>query len=249
MGFPPVPEPGTAPGYRPPFAPHGPYVSSPYPYPGLGAPPAPPATPPAPPSRLGRFTLSLLLLVLGIVAIIDIVNHDRVPPAGYAAAALATVGVGLLVGAWFGRSRGLIAWGLILTVVLGISSAVGQLGPLRGSAGDVSWEPAGLAQLSDRYEHGFGNATLDLRHVPLEGQSRQVTVRLNAGDLTVNVPSNVDVEVHARVRAGNANVFDTNWDGLNTPERTVVDNGPDGPGGGHLTMDIQLTAGNLEVTR
>jgi phage shock protein PspC (stress-responsive transcriptional regulator) len=256
MGFPPVPEPTVAapaypapPGYRAPFAPRGPYASSPYPYPGPGAPPAPPATPPRPPSRLGRFTLSLLLLVLGLVAIIDIVNHDSVPAAGYAAAALATVGVGLLVGAWFGRARGLIAWGLVLTVVLGISSAVGHVGPLRGSAGDVSWEPVGLVQLSDRYEHGFGNATLDLRQVPFDGQNRDVSVRLNAGNLNIYVPENVDVEVHARVNVGNADVFDNRWDGVNTPQHTVVNNGSDGPGGGHLRLDIQLNAGDLEVSR
>jgi phage shock protein PspC (stress-responsive transcriptional regulator) len=249
MAYPPGSAPGSAPGYRPPFAPHGPYASSPYAYPGPGAPTVAPAAPPAPPSRLGRFTLSLLLLVLGLVAIIDIVNHDRVPFAGYAAAALATVGVGLLVGAWFGRARGLIAWGVVLTVVLGISSAVGHVGPLRGSAGDVNWEPVGLAQLSDRYEHGFGNATLDLRQVPFDGQNREVSVRLNAGNLNVYVPENVDVEVHARVNVGNADVFDNRWDGVNTPQHTVVNNGPDGPGGGHLTLDVQLNAGDLEVSR
>jgi phage shock protein PspC (stress-responsive transcriptional regulator) len=249
LAYPPASAPGSAPAYRPPFAPHGPYASSPYPYPGLGAPATAPPVPPAPPSRLGRFTLSLLLLVLGLVAIVDIVNHDQVPPAGYAAAALATVGVGLLVGAWFGRARGLIVWGVVLTVVLGISGALGHVGPLRGSAGDVSWEPVGLVQLSDRYEHGFGNATLDLRQVPFDGQNREVSVRLNAGNLNIHVPQDVDVEVHARVNVGNADVFDNRWDGVNTPQHTVVNNGPDGPGGGHLTLDVQLNAGDLEVSR
>ena len=39
------------------------------------------------------------------------------------------------------------------------------------------------------------------------------------------------------------------WDGVNTPPRTVTDNGPDGSGGGHLKLDVQLAVGDLEVTR
>jgi phage shock protein PspC (stress-responsive transcriptional regulator) len=235
-------------GYRPPFAPYGPYATSPYPYPGLGTPPAP-VTPPKPPSRLGRVTLSLVLLVLGVIALIDVVGHGSIPFAGYVAAALATVGAGLVIGAWFGRARGLIALGIVLSVVLAIASAAGRVDRWRGSTGDVSWTPTSLSQLSDRYEHGFGNVDLDLRQLDFTGQDRHVTIRLNAGNMHVEVPPKVDVEVIAKVNVGNANVFDSTWDGVNTPRRTVTNDDTDGPGGGHLVLDIQLTAGDLEVNR
>jgi phage shock protein PspC (stress-responsive transcriptional regulator) len=244
----PAAEPATG-GYRPPFAPHGPYVTSPYPYPGLVTAPPPPVKPARPPSRLGRVTFSLLLLVLGVVALVDVVGHERVPFAGYLAAALAAVGLGLVIGAWFGRARGLIALGIVLSVALAIAGAAGDMRGWRGSAGDITWQPATMAELSDRYEHGAGNVRLDLSQLDFTGQDKHVTVRLNVGDLRVIVPTNTDVEVTEKVNVGDATVFDQRFDGINTPRRTVTNNGPDGPGGGHLTLDVQLAAGNLEVTR
>jgi predicted membrane protein len=113
----------------------------------------------------------------------------------------------------------------------------------------VDWNPIGVVQLSDHYEHGFGDATLDLTQVPFTGLDKQIRVQLNAGNLTVMLPPDVDVEVHAKVNVGNANVFDDNWDGVNTPQRTIVNLGDDGAGGGHLTLDIQVNAGDLEVSR
>src|SRR5262249_3568880 len=202
----------------------------------------PPSAPPAPPrSRLGRVTFSLLLVVLGVLALVDIVGHVTVPFAGYVAAALATVGLGLVIGAWFGRARGLIALGIVLSLCLAIASAAHHTaGTWRTSTGDMTWRPTSITQVSDEYTHGFGDSELDLSQVDFTGQNKTVTVRLNAGNLHVNLPSTVDVEVNAKVNVGNANVFDTHWDGVNTPNRTVVDNGPDGVGGGHLTLNISV---------
>jgi phage shock protein PspC (stress-responsive transcriptional regulator) len=244
--------PPTDPGYRPPFAPHGPYASGPYPYPGLGTPPPPPSVPtkPArPPSRLGRFTLSLTLLALGLVALVDIVTSGRVPVSAYVAAALATVGLGLLIGAWFGRSRGLILLGLALSVLLVATSAVGDFGPLRGSAGNVTWAPTTMAELSGSYEHSLGNADLDLTQLNFDGTDKHVSARVGAGNLHVTVPRFVDVVVHAKVNVGNSNVFNSTWDGVNNPSRTITDYDTDGPGHGHLVLDLRVNAGTLEVYR
>jgi phage shock protein PspC (stress-responsive transcriptional regulator) len=240
-------------GYRPPFAPYGPFASSsPYPYPGLGVPPPPPPAPvkpPREPSRLGRLTFSLALLSVGIVALIDVINHGRVPFAVYAAVALAATGVGLVIGAWFGRSRGLIALGAVLSAVLLVSGLVGDLGNLRGTTGDVTYNPATQAELSDRYTHSIGNVDLDLSQLTFTGLTRHITATVNYGNLTVTLPSAVDAVVHAKVNVGNADVFTTHWDGINNPEHTVSDNGPDGAGGGQLVLDLRVKAGNLEVSR
>jgi hypothetical protein len=194
-------------------------------------------------------TFSLLLLVLGVVALVDVLGHEAVPVAGYLAAALATVGLGLVIGAWFGRARGLIALGIVLSAALAVAGAVGDVRDWRGSAGDLTWQPATMAELSDRYEHGGGNVRLDLSRLDFSGQDKHVRVHLNAGDLKVIVPPAVDVQVTGKVNAGSAELFHQRFSGINTPRRTVTDNGPDGVGGGHLTLDIQLAVGNLEVTR
>ena len=239
-------------GYRAPFAPYGPYASSPYPYPGLGVPPPPPpppVKPPREPSRLGRLTLSLALLSIGVVALIDVIDHGRVPFAAYVAAALAATGAGLVIGAWFGRARGLIALGAVLSVVLFASGLVGDLGHLHGTAGDVTYTPATMAELSDNYAHSVGNVDLDLTQLTFDGLNKHVSASVNAGNLHVHLPSKVDVVVHAKINVGNADVFSSHWDGINNPEHTVTDNDTDGPGGGQLTLDLNVKAGNLEVSR
>ena len=247
-GYPPVPPTPEA-GYRPPFAPHGPYAGSPHPYPGQGAPPPVAKPAPRPPSRLGRVTFSLLLLVLGIVALFDVIGQEHVLFAGYVAAALATVGLGLVIGAWFGRARGLIALGIVLSVALASASAAGSVHTWRGSAGDVSWTPASFSAVADRYEHGFGDATLDLTRVDFSGQDKRISIHLNVGDLRVLVPPTVNVEASVKVNVGSVNVFNETWDGVNTPRRTVAKEGTVGASGGHLALDIQVNAGSLEVTR
>jgi hypothetical protein len=203
------------------------------------------------PSRLGRVTFSFGVLAIGLLALIDVINDGRVPFAAYVATALAATGLGLVVGAWFGRARGLIAVGAVLSFLLLISSVAGRGGlDLHGSAGDVRWAPTTVAELSDNYQHSIGNVDLDLTNVNFDGVQKQVTVSIGAGDMHVKVPPKVDVVVHAKVGAGNADVFDTHWDGINNPERTITDNATDRSAAtGRLTLDLHVRVGNLEVSR
>jgi phage shock protein PspC (stress-responsive transcriptional regulator) len=246
-------------GYRPPFAPHGPYATaSRYPYPGLAFTPAP-VPPPPPPvrprpapvrSRLGRFTLSLGLLVLGLLAVVDVVGA-RVPFAVYAGALLAVVGLGLILGAWFGRSRGLIPIGLLLTLIVAVG--FGAHGRMNGMAkgGDVTLTPSTVAAIGSEYHQNFGDFTLDLTNVDFTGvkEPKEVRITMNVGDLTILIPPRVDTTVHAKVNLGDARVFDNKWGGIGSPQRDVVDNDTDGPGGGTLIIDVQLNAGDLGVHR
>ena len=252
-----VPPPPAQPaGYRPPFAPHGPYAAtSRYPYPGLAQTP-PQLTVPPPPiqpvpvrqrSRLGRLTLSLGLLVLGILAVIDIAGA-HVPFGVYAASLLAVVGFGLLIGAWFGRARWLIPLGVVLTLALVVGLAPHNPNMARGG-GDVSIVPTSVEELGSEYHQNLGDFTLDLRGVDFTGADKQITITMNAGDLTILLPPRVDTTVHAKVNVGDAEVFGSKWGGIGSPARDVTNDDSDGPGGGTLSLDIQLHAGNLEVHR
>src|SRR6185369_6130775 len=135
---PPLPPlPPTLGGYRPPFAPHGPYAgSSPYaqslgypagptgsplpPYPGLSPIPMPPSAPKPkrPRSKLGRVTLSLTAIALGLLVVIDLMGGVSVPGDVYPAVALTVIAAGLIAGAWVGRARWLIPIGVVTTIVL-----------------------------------------------------------------------------------------------------------------------------------
>ncbi|SCG34290.1 PspC domain-containing protein [Micromonospora halophytica] len=236
------------PGYRPPFAPHGPYAGPP-------APPPPPVRPPKPPKRprersaLGAVTFSLIFLVLGVVAILDLLGVFPIGAAAYFAAALATIGLGLLVGTWFGRARWLIALGLVTAAALGMATVAESYDRVRGVDGNVTWAPTDLHDLATRYESNFGGAMLDLRAVDFRNQDTEITVVVNFGEAVVAVPPEVDVTVTADVNAGDTNILGSRSSAVNGRLREVTDLGPDGAGGGTLRLSIHVTGGNLEVTR
>ncbi|SCE94201.1 phage shock protein C (PspC) family protein [Micromonospora matsumotoense] len=240
------PPPGT--GYRPPFAPHGPYA-------GGNPPPVPPAPRVKPPkkpkerSALGAATFSLIFLALGVVAILDLLDVFPISAAGYFAAVLATIGLGLLVGTWFGRARWLIALGLVAAAALGVATVAESYDRVRGVDGAVTWAPTSYQDLADRYENSFGDATLDLRAVDFDKRDTDLTVVVNFGEATIVVPPNVDVTAVTNVKAGEATVFGRRTSGMEGQGRQVTDPGLDGAGGGTLRLTVHVNAGNLEVIR
>ncbi|MGN9776354.1 PspC domain-containing protein [Micromonospora sp. H33] len=242
-------------GYRPPFAPHGPYAGSARP----AAPPAPATRPPKRPrerSALGAVTFSLIFLALGVVTVLDLLDVFAVGASAYFAAALATIGLGLLVGTWFGRARWLIALGLVTAAALTVATVAESYDHIRGVDGAVTWAPASHAELATRYENSFGDSVLDLRAVDFNGKDTEITVSINFGEATVVVPPDVDVTVMADVNAGDAVIFgrrsgtlDERAGGVDGPLRETTDLGANGPGGGKLHLYIHVNAGKLEVTR
>ncbi|SCL65133.1 phage shock protein C (PspC) family protein [Micromonospora citrea] len=237
------------PGYRPPFAPHGPYAGQ------TAAPPPPPKPRVKPPKRprerspLGAVTFSLIFLALGVVTILDLLDVFDVRASAYFAATLATVGLGLLVGTWFGRARWLIALGLVAAAALTVATVTESYDRIRGVDGNVTWAPTDHRDLAVRYENSFGDAILDLRAVDFDKKSTEITVAVNFGECTVVVPPGVDVTTVVDVNAGDALVFGKRSGGLDGPLRETTDLGADGAGGGTLRLYVHVNAGNLEVTR
>lgn len=243
--------PGYAPppgGYRPPFAPHGPWAGagqSPY----AAAPPPPAAPkPPKPPrekSKLGQITFFTMLFVLGMLALIDVAGVT-VSVSAYFAAALVTLAAGLIVGAWIGRARGLIFLALLATLGLAVSSGTERWG------GDFSNEvlrPRSVAAVADRYDFPLGNETIDLRGVDFTGAQQDTTITMKAGQVRVLLPDNVDTTASVDVVRGRAQIFGRDFSGNDVGTQSVTDTGADGPGGGTLRLTISMNAGNVEVTR
>jgi xanthine/uracil/vitamin C permease (AzgA family) len=196
-------------------------------------------------STLGRITFWTMLVAVGLVAVVD-ASGVAVAASAYIAVALAVVGAGLVVGFLYGRARALIAVGAVLTVALGIVAGVEHIGTDRQ---DATWRPATVAQVDSSYEINIGDATLDLSAVDFTGRSVSVTVHVAMGNLTVILPSTVDTRTLARVNVGDAEVLGQEWSGIGQSEHTVSDFGPDGVGGGDLTLHATVDVGNLEVRR
>ncbi len=198
----------------------------------------------APVSQLGRAVVSFMFVAVGLLAAADLLGA-AVPAMGYVALPLAIVGVGLVVGTWLGRARWLIVLGVIMSIALGIGTAASSA----GSKGDVTWQPMKVEQMEASYHINIGNVVLDLSAVNFAGQQKSLDVSVGAGNLTILLPSNVDVKLQAKVDVGNAEVFGSGWNGVGQPVHYFNDDGADGIGGGQLTVQATVDVGNLEVRR
>src|SRR5882757_8490902 len=214
--------------------------------------PAPSAIPLAaapaktPRSRLGTSMFCIVLLALGVLAAVDALGVD-VPLPTYPATVVAGAGLGLLIGTWYGRARGLIWLGLLGLLALPPTAFAEEFhgGFVHGTQEIV---PTTAGELLPQYEYRGGEVRLDLSRLDLSGQDAHSTVRLGAGELIVTVPATTDVTVHLRLNAGQYETFDVEDGGVDLA-RTVHDDGPDGPGGGTLELTIRQGVGHVEVQR
>lgn len=198
-------------------------------------------------SWLGPLTLSAVVVALGILAIND-ATWAAVPVSGYVATALAIVGAGLLIGTWFGRARGLIVLGILLSLALPLSMVADGLN--LDSAGSVTVRPQSVEAVPKGVqEYGAGSVLYDLSELDLTNtDSITLDVDQGVGELRIIVPPTADVTVNADVGLGEIEAFQSRSGGPGS-SRTITDLGDDGAGGGDITLNLDLGVGKVEVTR
>ena len=216
----------------------------------LTAPPPAPPPPPPPPSppppsgpSLTSMTLSVILIGAGVVGLLAAADVFSVSVPVFLAGALVLTGVALVAGAWFGRTRGLVAFGIVLTVVLALSTGVRA--SFSGGAGDRRWVPASVAELRHTYRLGAGDALLDLSHLTSLELSRTVDASVGAGQLRVFVPPRTRVIATGHSGIGEVRLLGRVRNGLDVDNRIV--NGD--PSAGTLRLHLDVGIGQLEVIR
>jgi len=205
----------------------------------LPPPPPPPPPPPRPRSILGRLTFAAVLLSIGTMALLD--NLDVARPDGrhYIALVIAVLGVALIVGAWWGRTRGSIVVGLLLAPLLVLTTVVHI--PFEGDIGDKRYRPATVAELESPYEMAIGELRIDLRDLT---EDAAVTADLGIGLLWVIVPADADVMIASDIGIGELDLLELTRGGLGI-DRTVSSSG-DGP---ELVLDLEVGIGEVRVDR
>lgn len=207
--------------------------------------------------RLFLPTIALIALGCGVLGLVDLAGRD-VPDAAYPALALALCGAVLVVGAWFGRTGGII--------LLAVLSGIGLLGAGlvgNGSRGRTVERPLSAVAVAGDYRLGVGDLTVDLTRVsdPQALVGRSIVFHGNVGQITVVVPREVDVTATATVTAvGTVHVFGAVADG-NDPSLTRELDGrvtggagggaaagaAAGPAAGQLTITADLRVGDITV--
>lgn len=207
----------------------------------------PPPVRPRGSNVLARVTVALAFIAAGVTVLLDRAGVVDAYLGHVLAASLVVVGVGLVVGAWFGRARTLIVVGLVLTPMVLFTSLF--------QAADVPWE-AGFGERVVRIEvasdvapggYRLAAGQLSLR---LDGLSRdagevEVTAEVGAGQIDVRVPSDAEVRVRARTGAGDLQIFDRSVSGVGDLDETVVQEGE--PGAPVIVLDLRTGVGQIVV--
>jgi hypothetical protein len=196
----------------------------------------PPPRPPRPRSPLGGITASIAAAVAGVLVLIG-VSGTSVPAEVVIAAALGVVGLGLVAGSFFGRSWGLVLLATALGLALAATLAVRPI--VDDGVGDRTWTPTGTSS----YRLGVGEARLDLAGLT---ESATVAGHVEIGHLLVLVPEGYGVDLSARAKVGDVEVFGTERDGRKPSQDLVVAAASGKP---TITLDLFVRTGFLEVRR
>ena len=215
--------------------------------------PVPPPAPPRPPraprrrSKAGVATFGIALLVAGVGVALGATGAGWFSPHHIIGLVLGVIGIGLVVGAFAGGGRGLIALAVPLSA-LGLVLTAVPVGDYSGGFGDLRATPLTAADVQPVYQHTAGDIDVDLTRLSADTPVT-TQIRNGAGNTTVTVPQNADVTYSCDLTAGNVDCLGQQTDGVKRPAITGVDNGADGPGG--LKIDLRVTqgAGDIEVRR
>jgi phage shock protein PspC (stress-responsive transcriptional regulator) len=216
----------------------------------------PVAPPPAQRSRRPRSHVTLVVVALllvggGLLWLLDTLGLADVSAPDSLAAGLVVIGAGLVFAAWRGRAWALVPLGLVLVATVVALEVVDV--PIDAGMGDrevVVDTRAELADLADGEELFAGKLTLDLSDAPLPANRvTRVEAAVGMGHLVVIVPPDADIEVDARVKAGNVAghlMPDPDEGGVDIHEM-FSDSGREG--GADLVLDLRTGLGQVEVRR
>ncbi|WP_174553378.1 PspC domain-containing protein [Nocardia lijiangensis] len=201
------------------------------------APARPVAVPPPrrPRSRLTPVVIGLAMLAAAGAGAIAAAGADWMTPGRIASAALAVIGLGLVLGAFLRRGYGLLVVTAPLAGFVLLASMIGPIEFDRGAMGEHVWAPATMAELQQDYQISMGSGTLDLRSLNLT-ENRTVNVDVQMGEARILVPEGMTVRTGCTVTMGE-NLCPQGVTGPNTPGAPVLD------------LDVDVHLGSVEVQR
>jgi phage shock protein PspC (stress-responsive transcriptional regulator) len=209
---------------------------------------APPA--PRPRSILAPLTLLVALLVAAVMGPIASTYPQRAQLPIVLGSGLVVIAGGLIAGSRYGRPRGLVAAGTLLSLAL-VTTAAAAAVPTGGRFGDVSWRPVDAGQSDQTYKVIAGQGALDLTALPLKpGQRIRVQAELGVGGMRVKLPRTARVELRATAGLGDVTVDGRITGGPRAKVNEILQ--PEGhPVGDPPTIELSFNGklGDLEVTR
>lgn len=185
--------------------------------------PPPLAVPPVnaalPRSPLAWYAVGALLLAVGMLAAISQAANLDVGPGQFFGVALGVLGIGLVVGGWWGHARILILLAILL-VPMGVFASF-VTAPLEGGIGDHRYVPVTAAEVRDEYRSLGGRLTLDLTGLTTSPREIHISASVAVGQLMVILPEGASIELRSRVGAGDSYVLGSQDVGTSLDSRYV----------------------------
>ncbi|WP_181008863.1 MULTISPECIES: PspC domain-containing protein [unclassified Streptomyces] len=235
--------------------------------PGGGDPFRPPGARTEPPLEPRReFWLGGPVLLLAVVAavIVGALSWDRTTLSTAlvysGSAAVAVFGLGLVVGAFWGRLGIGTTLGAVLATAATLAAAT-LPASITTQWTEERWTPTAVSEIEPEYELGSGRATLDLAGLELaDGERAEASVRVGGGQVRVFVPNDVTVEVvsdiwlggytfgdpaerdrgpSARIQGGG---FRADWVGTYGPTPGIDSRGV-------IALNLSVGVGHIEINR
>lgn len=203
------------------------------------------ASPPRPRvgSSVGQITFGILLLLIGVAWLLQMTDAVRFEWGMVLSIALMVIGAVLVAGSRWSGWGGLIGIGVVLTLILTGMSVVDVR--FAGGVGDRTERPVTVSQIQARYDLGMGTQTIDLRDVSFAPGVMNVQAGVGIGTLVVQVPSDVSVQVHFKVGAGDAQILGRRYAGAGL-DQTYTSPGYD-TAAKKVNLELNVGVGNIEV--
>jgi hypothetical protein len=195
---------------------------------------------------LGTVVMGLLLVLAGVLWLLESLDLADIPWDAVLPAALVVVGAALIIASRTERHGGLIAVGIVLTVLTAASSAIDV--PLRGGIGDRVERPVSIESLEEDYDLAIGRLEVDLSAIELPAGTTTLEIGVGMGELVVQVPEDVVLDVTAEVGVGDATLLDVEEDGGAGVDVRYTDQ-DFGSASTRLSLALTVGLGDVNVTR
>lgn len=193
-----------------------------------------------PRSPLGWYVLGAMLAGIGLLALASNVLGADVDLGQFFGLAMAAIGIGLVVGTWWGHARLLVLLGFLL-LPFGITASF-ITAPIEGGLGYHRFSPTGAQELRDEYRLVGGRMELDLTAVERTAEPIRIAASVAAGQLYLALPPDAGIELTSEVGAGELGVLGTWQYGTGLGDRYVVDGA-----GPHFVLDLEMGMGSIWV--
>ncbi|RZT28408.1 phage shock protein C (PspC) family protein [Kribbella sp. VKM Ac-2569] len=204
------------------------------------------STPAGPPAKGVRGIKSIIVVLTGLA--IGIAALAGAPTATMLIIGLATLGGGMLLGGFVGRTLALLPLGILLAIGAIASTVFAGVPRNFADTNYVAPSTQTITATGTSYEFDAGSVHLDLTQAKF-GPGAKVVVHGGLGDVVVKLPQDVDVQGTVSTEMGDVAFLNQHEEGHNA-ELKLNDLGMDGKAGPQqVTLDLDLRLGSIKVER